>query len=290
MELRHLDTLLAVIDHGSFDGAAASLGISASAVSQRIKSLEGAAGRVLVRRTSPPVATEAGEILVQTARRQRLLVAEATAELSGRSATVPLPIVVNADSLGTWFPRIFKDANAQLSAGLRIAVEDERHSHEMLRRGDCVGAITTEAAPVPGCQSEYLGALTYVPVAAPTLAAGFREGTWGWADFPTVRFGAKDRMEKELLEAELGRYAPSSSRVETHIPAFDAFNQAVVAGMGWAMLPKVTARGLLDSGHVVLLSDFELEVGLYWQHWRIGSSVLEKLGDAIHAAAALELQ
>ena len=77
----HLETLLAIVDEGSFDVAAAVLGISPSAVSQRIKALESSTGRVLLRRATPVTATEAGEILVQSARRMALVQAETDARL-----------------------------------------------------------------------------------------------------------------------------------------------------------------------------------------------------------------
>ncbi|RAV33953.1 ArgP/LysG family DNA-binding transcriptional regulator, partial [Corynebacterium heidelbergense] len=209
MNFGHLDTLIAVIDEGSFDGAASALGISPSAVSQRIKNLELSAGRVLLRRTSPPTATEAGEILVQTARRRRLLEAEATAQLEGQALTMPLSVVVNADSLGTWFSAIFRDASAGRHTGLRIWIEDERHSLATLKRGDCLGVVTTEARAVPGCDSEYLGVQRYRPVGSPGLAADLREGRYGWADLPAVRFGSKDLMEAPVLAAHLGERGPA---------------------------------------------------------------------------------
>ena len=80
----HLETLLAIVDEGSFDVAAAVLGISPSAVSQRIKALESSTGRVLLRRATPVTATEAGEILVQSARRMALVQAETDARLGHR--------------------------------------------------------------------------------------------------------------------------------------------------------------------------------------------------------------
>ena len=93
----HLETLLAIVDEGSFDVAAAVLGISPSAVSQRIKALESSTGRVLLRRATPVTATEAGEILVQSARRMALVQAETDARLGQRLARVPLSVAVNSD-------------------------------------------------------------------------------------------------------------------------------------------------------------------------------------------------
>lgn len=80
----HLETLLAIVDEGSFEYAATVLGITPSAVSQRIKSLEASTGRVLLRRANPVTATDAGEILVQSARRMALVQAETDARLGQR--------------------------------------------------------------------------------------------------------------------------------------------------------------------------------------------------------------
>src|SRR5690625_7318752 len=80
----HLETLLAIVDEGSFEYAATVLGITPSAVSQRIKSLEASTGRVLLRRANPVTATDAGEILVQSARRMALVQAETDARSEER--------------------------------------------------------------------------------------------------------------------------------------------------------------------------------------------------------------
>ncbi|BDZ37406.1 LysR family transcriptional regulator [Microbacterium suwonense] len=53
-------TVAAAIDEGSFDAAARRLHITPSAVSQRIKAVEQQLGRVVVVRSRPVRATEAG--------------------------------------------------------------------------------------------------------------------------------------------------------------------------------------------------------------------------------------
>ena len=52
-----LRALAAVVREGSFERAAQSLNVTSSAVSQRIKALEDRVGRLLVKRSSPAVAT-----------------------------------------------------------------------------------------------------------------------------------------------------------------------------------------------------------------------------------------
>ena len=72
-------TLAVVIDEGTFDAAARRLRITPSAVSQRVKSLEQQLGRVLVVRSKPDRATEAGTAVVRLARQLTLLEHDALA-------------------------------------------------------------------------------------------------------------------------------------------------------------------------------------------------------------------
>ena len=155
----HLETLLAIVEEGSFEVAASVLGISPSAVSQRIKALEASTGRVLVRRANPVGATEAGEVLVQAARRMALVQAETDARLGQRLARVPLSVAINSDSLATWFTQVLSDTAQQGDVALRIRIEDEARTLAMLRRGDVLGAVTREHSPVSGCDSTFLGTM-----------------------------------------------------------------------------------------------------------------------------------
>ncbi|MBB3116327.1 ArgP/LysG family DNA-binding transcriptional regulator [Corynebacterium bovis] len=287
---RHLGTLLAVIDEGSFEAAAGVLGVTPSAVSQRVKALEASVGRVLVRRGTPTAATEAGEVLVQTARRMHVLEAETDARLGGHISALPVPVAVNADSLATWFRPVLAAAAAWDGAGLRITVEDERHSLAMLRRGDCMGAITTDADAVAGCVVEALGTQRYLPVAAPEVKDGLDAGRWTWRTLPAVRYGPKDTMETPVLRARLGEHAaPDPRRRVTEIPSFEGINDAVVAGLGWAVIPESCVEGYVAAGTMAVLSGDVVEVPLFWQHWRLESTVLGRVGDAVHAAAAAGL-
>ena len=57
-----LATLEAIAETGTFEAAAARLGISPSAASQRIRALESALGRILVQRTTPCAMTDDGAV------------------------------------------------------------------------------------------------------------------------------------------------------------------------------------------------------------------------------------
>ena len=101
-----LSTLLALVRAGSFEAAAAQLHITSSAVSQRVKTMEITAGRVLVQRTTPVRLTSAGDVLLRFARQIDLLEADALHALDvddTSAAPVTVSLAVNADSLATWF-------------------------------------------------------------------------------------------------------------------------------------------------------------------------------------------
>ena len=178
--------LEAVADTGAFEAAARRLAVSTSAVSQRIRALESALGRVLVRRGSPSTPTPDGEVVLRYARQQALLAAEMAAELDldapagaqpaeaagplRAGEPVELAVAVNADSLATWFTAVLREA-AGWSCRLRLVVADEGRTAELLRSGRVMCAVSSSGTRVAGCRAERLGAICYVPVVAPGLLA-----------------------------------------------------------------------------------------------------------------------
>jgi len=277
----HLESLLAIVDEGSFEAAAHSLGVTPSAVSQRIKALEKDTGRVLVRRTSPATATDAGEILVQAARRMRLLQAETDARLQGRLGRVPLSVAVNADSLATWFTPVFADVATFGEATLRLRIEDETRTLSLLRRGDVLGAVTRESRPVSGCETVGLGRVRYRAVATPELAERYPGPDW--SRMPTLRWGPSDELQARDLEERL---AGNQQRPRmSDIPSTEALVSATLVGMGWGLMSELQAEPFLRRGDLVLLDDRVVSVALYWQRWRLESELLERLTDSVLAAA-----
>lgn len=277
----HLESLLAIVDEGSFEAAAHSLGVTPSAVSQRIKALEKDTGRVLVRRTSPATATDAGEILVQAARRMRLLQAETDARLQGRLGRVPLSVAVNADSLATWFTPVFADVATFGEATLRLRIEDETRTLSLLRRGDVLGAVTRESRPVSGCETVGLGRVRYRAVATPELAERYPGPDW--SRMPTLRWGPSDELQARDLEERL---AGNQQRPRmSDIPSTEALVSATLVGMGWGLMSELQADPFLRRGDLVSLDDRVVSVALYWQRWRLESELLERLTDSVLAAA-----
>ncbi len=291
VELSHLRTLAAVVDLGTFEAAADELHITPSAVSQRIRALESSCGRVVVRRSTPVAATPDGAVLLRLARQVELLAAEADAELRGlapgpgdtdgsgpATSRTPLPVAVNADSLATWFAPVLSEAARWDDVDLRLDVEDQDHSLDLLRAGAVLGAVTSEARPVAGCVARRLGVMRYVPAAAPWLVE--RHGG-DYATMPVLRFNAKDELQTTYLAAR-GAPAPSYRQV----PASQAFLEAVLAGLGWGLLPDHQLARPLREGRLVALPGEPVDVPLFWHRWRLASTRLDRLTGAVLRAAA----
>lgn len=282
-----LETLLAISEEGSFDGAARRLHLTPSAVSQRVRALEGSAGQVLVRRTLPAEVTDAGVPLLRLAQQLRLLAAEAGAEL-GDDDVVELRVAVNADSLATWFRPVLSDVAQRPSTALRLAIEDEGHSHELLRRGEVLAAVTAEPMPVQGCSVEPLGAMRYQAAVAPHLLAQHRRGQRaGWANIPMVVFNEKDQLQDAVLTAR-GSTRP---RVVHRVPSTADFLEAIRAGLGWGLIPQHQLTPEMAQGDLTTMPGAApTDVILFWQRWRLQSPALDQLTDDVKSAARLGLR
>ena len=282
---QHLEALVAVVEQGTFESAAASLHLTPSAVSQRIRALESEVGQVLVRRATPCTATEVAEPLLRLARQTRLLQDEATAALGSLTGTT-LAVAVNADSLATWFRDVLGAVAGMEGVALRLHVEDQGWSADLLRRGETLAAVTSDPSPVQGCSVTRLGTLRYVPAATPALVDRHRRGgRTDWAALPMVDFNEKDSLQLAALQRR-GRARP---RVVHRVPTSADFLEAVRRGLGWGMLPEPQLTGV--AGEVEVLPALgRVDVPLYWQRWRLASERLDALTAAVASAAAAGLR
>ena len=278
-----LATLEAIAETGTFEAAAARLGVSPSAASQRIRALESALGRILVQRTTPCAMTDDGAVVLRYARAQALLAREMAAELASASGAAPaagaggagaveLTVAVNVDSLDTWFTGVLRRA-AGWPCRLRLYAVDETRTEELLRSGRVMAAISAAPTRVAGCRVERLGAMTYAPVVAASLLAG--PGAGSVAELPMLRFDADDDLQDLALRAA-GLPVPPP---RAHVPTTSGFLAAIEAGLGWGVFPQDRLAGHPDLVPVPGLATVERE--LFWHRWSIASTSLDRLTDAV---------
>ncbi|MFI8204005.1 LysR family transcriptional regulator ArgP [Streptomyces sp. NPDC085937] len=293
LPLDQVRTLLAVVDEGTFDAAAAALHVTPSAVSQRVKALEQRTGRVLLLRTRPVRPTESGEVLVRLARQVARLERDAYAELglSGAGEPTRVSVAVNADSLATWF----LDALVRLPTRSRLCFElrreDESHTAALLREGSVMAAVTSSPDPVPGCSVRYLGRMHYLPVAHPEFAAELLTEPLAESvpAAPVVVFDRRDDFQDGFVRRLTGGRTGASA-LRHYVPTSEGFAEAVAAGLGWGMVPEAQAVPLLRAGRVTVFAPGrEADAALYWQQWKLDSPALAAVADAVTRTAARAL-
>lgn len=283
-----LRTLATAVRLGTFEAAAQELHVTASAVSQRIKSLESRVGRVLVHRSKPLEPTDAGRVLVRLAAQSELLEREALAELTDEEEPDPgapytnVPLAVNSDALYTWFVDALVEVQGEHRVTFEVVRDDQTRTAERLRRGEVVAAITSDPRPVPGCRVVRLGRMRYHAVATPGWARTHLPDGPVPSDLaraPMIAFDRTDTLQHDFLrKVTRRRLAPPV----TYIPSVAQFESAVRRGMGWGMLLEQQLGRDLERGRLVeLAAGRHIDVALYWQHWALGSLVVADLTAAV---------
>lgn len=280
----------AIVRTGSFEKAARQLSVTPSAISQRVRQLEERLGAVLIERGTPCTATEKGAWLCRHVELVGMLESDLLERLPGLgdplSGPVTLDIAVNADSLGTWFMPAAAAFAERSKALLRIAVDDQDHTADWLRRGRVVAAVTSLSKPVAGCKTSPLGRLRYHATASPAfMARHFPDGVTAetLARAPALTFNQKDGLQQDWARQTLGAAEPGP----THwLPSTQGFVDAALLGMGWGLNPTALVEGHLAAGRLVeLVPGASLDVTLYWQVSRLVSGQFPDLTQAVLEAA-----
>lgn len=282
-----------VVQTGSFERAAQKLNITQSAVSQRIRQLEERLGAVLIERGSPCVATEKGAWLCRHMELVGSLENDLLTHLpslADKPQPLTLDIAVNADSLATWFMPAAAAFSAASTNVINITIDDQDFTHDWLRRGRVLAAVTAKADPIVGCNVIPLGKLRYHATATPEfLQRHFPDGVSveSLARAPVVTFNQKDQLQNDWLKNNFG----SATSGPTHfIPSSHGFVAACLAHLGWCLNPTALVQQHIESGRLVeLIPGATLDVELYWQVGRLAAKQFASLTEAVQRAAALGL-
>ncbi|TSE35634.1 HTH-type transcriptional regulator ArgP [Tepidimonas charontis] len=291
LDARQLEALSAVVEHGRFSAAAQALSLTVAAVSLRVKALEAQLGQRLLVRGKTVRATPAGQALLAHIKQVRLMEADLLERLAGSAGQrwQSVPVAINADSAAAWFlPGVAALLQRQRLL-LDLTIDDQDHTHELLKNGTVVGCVTTRADAMRGCVAEPLGVMRYRCVATAELAARARTPQGRVTPhrllaLPAVIFNRKDALQDRWLEQHFGL---RQARYPRHFtPAVDAFERAIELGLGWGMVPELhlAHRHGRPPLHEVV-PDAVVDVALYWQHWEREPLTAQRLTRAIRDAA-----
>ncbi|KIV65906.1 LysR family transcriptional regulator ArgP [Metapseudomonas otitidis] len=282
-----LAALAAVVEQGGFERAAQVLGLSQSAVSQRVKLLEARVGQPVLVRAAPPAPTEIGTRLLNHVQQVRLLERDLQAQvpaLDEGGLPERLRIAINADSLATWWAPAVADYCSSHRVLMDLVVEDQEVGLKRMRAGEVAGCICAAERPVAGARSLALGAMRYRALASPGFVARhFSRGVTAEAllNAPSIVYGPDDQLQHRYLAA-LGIQGAFPHHL---CPSSEGFVRLTQAGLGWGLVPEHQVEGELARGELVeLIPQRPIDVPLYWHHWRHGGELLASLTD--HLARA----
>lgn len=280
MDYKLLEALAAVVEQGGFERAAAVLGLSQSAVSQRVKLLESRVGAPVLLRKAPPVPTPAGQRLLNHMQQVRLLERDLQQDVpmdDQGSGQTRLRIALNADSLATWWAAAVAKLCDEQGLLLDLLTDDQDVGLRRMRSGEVAGCVCATPTPVAGARSLKLGNMRYLAVArADLLDRYFPQGgsAAAWGHAPAIVFGPDDQLQHRFL-ADCGY----QGEFPYHLcPSSEGFVRMLSAGMGWGMVPALQitqelAQGLLRE----IVPGQGVDVPLYWHYWRNGGRLLEQL-------------
>lgn len=285
LDYRLLEAFAAVIDEGGFERAGQALGLTQSAVSQRVRQLEEFAGTILVLRETPPRASIAGERFLRHFVQTRALEAEAVAEARSEArggvegGMERLAIAVNADSLATWFLDATLPFWRRRNAVFDLRVDDQDRTLRLLKAGEVSACLSSQARTITGCTALRLGTMEYRLCAAPSyIERWFPDGFTARAATaaPVIHYNRDDRLQREALRRAFGTDAPEPPAY--YLPSTERIFSVVTGGVGYCMIPLVQAEAELARGSLVELSaEARVDVDLYWHRWSAAPALLEEL-------------
>jgi len=278
LDYKLLQALAAVVDQSGFERGARHLGLTQSAVSQRIKLLEARLGQPVLVRTPKLAPTPLGRRLLNHVQQVRLLEHDLLDQIPALGEREQrLRLAINADSLATWWTPVTGSFCREHDVLLDLVVEDQDVALKRMRDGEVAGCICATSRPVQGARTHPLGSMRYRALASPDyVARHFPQGLSHDAlrEAPAIVFGPDDRLQHRYLEMR-GYQEPFPHHL---CPSSEGFIQLAQSGMGYGLIPERQVFRELQEGSLVDLdSDSFIDVLLYWHHWRHGGSTLDAL-------------
>lgn len=293
LDYKLVNAFAAVMLEGGFEKAARTLHLTQSAVSQRVKLLEEQTGCVLLKRSSPPKATSAGQQLLKHYRQVKRLEDDLgfSPNKTDKGFT-SLPVGVNADSLATWFLPALDQYLSDEPILLDLSVDDQAETHRLLRDGEVLGCVSARSEPLQGCRVEYLGDMVYNLYCTKDYESKWfkdKRAIESFSNAPILIFNRKDTMHSEFLEDVYGESPRSFNGF--YLPDSEQFAPTIATGRVCGMMPEQQAADRIATGELVpLLPEHSFIVRLHWHCWNIESRLLNGFTRELVAGARMCLR
>ncbi|MYL24904.1 ArgP/LysG family DNA-binding transcriptional regulator [Halomonas alkaliantarctica] len=285
LDYKLLQALATVVECDGFERAGEVLGISQSAISQRIKTLEVRLGHPVLVRHPHLAPTPAGQKLLTHYQQVVLLERDLRESLPTLDEPATrLRIAINADSLATWWADTVAPLCQEEGVLLDMVVEDQEVGLKRMRDGDVAACLCATPQPMAGARCEPLGEMCYYPLSTPAyreryFARGVNDAALAQA--PAIVYGPHDQLQHRFL-AQCGYHG----RFPYHLcPSSEGFVRLALAGVGYGMIPQMQVEDHLRTGRLISVVDQALHVPLYWHTWRHSSGLLQRLTARLRTVA-----
>ena len=276
-ELPHLATFAAVAERGSFTAAAADLGVTQAAVSQRIAVLEKELHVSLFDRRAGRISlTDAGQRLYQYARQILDLHGQARTEIGGFQPTVAgdLPLAASSVPGECFLPALLSAFHEKYpGVHVRATVGDSGSVMQDIEKGRATLGLVGQEAEKPSLEFRPIGSDTLVLVVAP----GHR-----WAARKRIPLkaltgesliirepgsGSRSALEKSLERAGTSL---AGLNITLELGSNAAIKDSVKRGLGVAFLSRLAIQREIDADELraVTVSGLSLSRHFYLVYHR----------------------
>ena len=292
----HLKTILAVKREGSYEAAARKLNVTSAAVSRRMKTLEDRAGVVLLDRNGKATPTELGLMFCSYAEamelHERNILRAFSLQLANGCASAPkLRVIVNHDSLATWFMDVLEaDAGTDAPQLFEVVICDQDLALDAMQSDAVLTAISSASEPLHGHNARFLGTHTYRAVATHTfMRRWFPDGAThdAFVAAPSLAYGVRHTLPERWLSQVLDGAPCVPTQI---VPCSQSSANACRRGVGWALVPSQIADPLLRSNDLAeLVPGTGLDCPLYWHFSALAEEAVRPVTRLVMEAAVRHL-
>lgn len=268
LTLRQIETLQAVGTAGSLVAAAAQLNMTPAALTARIKALEETVGLPLFDRTPAGLRPNmAGDIALEAARKIENAIREFREKMevvrTGKGGRLSVGVVSTAKYFA---PRLISAFTQEFpGVDFRLTIGNRDATMEALRRFEVDVALTGRPPNDIPTQRYPIGAHPYVLVAPPSHRLAGRAGlSKDLLAGETFLFREEGSGSRSLFDYFIGDIAVQRAQIGIELGSNETIKQAVMAGLGIALISAHTIAAEIADGRLVTLDVSGLPIVRHW--------------------------
>jgi LysR family transcriptional regulator, low CO2-responsive transcriptional regulator len=268
LSFRHIETLQAIAAAGSLVQAATMLNMTPAALTARVKGLEDAVGLKLFDRTSTGMRlTKAGEAALEAARGVERAMRDFADAMLAISTGEGGRLAVGATSTAKYFaPRLIAAfVGSRPKVDLRFLIGNRDATIESLRSGEVEIALSGRPPRDMPVERFPVGPHPFVLIAPPEHRLAGAEGlTRAHLAGEPFLFRETGSGTRSLFDEFIGNTTIRRVQMSMELGSNETIKQAVMAGLGIALLSAHTVAAEVESGRLVCLDVEDLPIVRQW--------------------------